>query len=64
MKTVLWGVAICSLADTDVSKQPAAFMTTLTMEMNEPTYRKYTASRHKDDSHRHIHRRRNFVLYV
>ena len=33
-KTVLWDVTVCSFADTDVSKQSDAFMTTQTMEMN------------------------------
>lgn len=35
INTALWDVTVCSFADTDVSKQSDAFMTTLTMEMKE-----------------------------
>jgi hypothetical protein len=60
-KTSLRDVTVRSFAYTDVSKQPDAFMTTLTMEMNEPMYRTHTASHYKDNINLHIHRRQNFV---
>ena len=54
-KTALWDVTVCSFADTDVSKQPDAFMTTLTMETKRPLYRTHTAPHNKDNDSLHIH---------